>query len=113
MKYLILVVLSFFQTPVFANTIIEVDVINAEYLVEDEQSNKSLCLTVVRVPRNGNLLGIVESVSDCYYARLANSNPGLPLEIDLSELSPIEHSSLRRHLQKMDSQLKFYFSEGE
>jgi hypothetical protein len=113
MKYLFLIVLCLFHVEAFAKAMIEVDVINAEYFIEDDENNKTLCLTVVRVPLNGDLIGIVESLTDCYYARLANSNPGLPLKIDLSLLSPIEHSNLMRHLQKMDSQLRFYFSEGE
>ena len=87
------------------------DVISAEFAVEDQNHNKSLCLTVVRVPGSGKLLGLVESVEDCFYARKAKKSASL--KIDLNAFRSITMPEFEAHLQALDPQLKFYFSEGE
>lgn len=105
MKNLIVVALSLFSLNLFA---FEAEVISAEFMVENE-----LCLTIVRVPATGELLGVVEDIRDCFYARLAKKNPHLPLELHDKYLLPLTHKELLQYLQTMDAQLKFYFSEGE
>ncbi len=108
MKTLILTSLVLFSLNSQAT---EVDVVSAEFGVEDQAQNKTLCLTVVRVPKNGKLLGVVEGIEDCFYARKGKKNPRLTL--NLKSLKPIAETDLLQHLQTLDTQLKFYFSQGE
>lgn len=89
----------------------EVDVISTEFGVEDYTHKKSLCLTVVRVPESGSLLGIVESLEDCFYARTAKKNNRLHLAV--KKLQKINEPEMLNHLQRMDTLLEFYFSDGE
>ncbi len=92
---------------------VEMDVISAEFQVENELNEKTLCLTVVRVPSTGELVGIVEDIYDCFYARTAKRNPHQPLEVNPKYLSPIQEQGLLDHLQRNDAQLDYYFSDGE
>ncbi len=110
MKAFTLLFLSFFTLSLFAAT---VDIVSSEYGVEDDEHNKSLCLTVVRLPQNGKLIGVVETIQDCFYARRARHSSTNQLQIDLNKLKLIDHRPLRQHLQRQDTQLKFYFSDGE
>lgn len=111
MKNFIILFFSLFALNAFAVT--EVDVLSAEYAVKDYNQEGTLCLTVIRVPDNGSLLGVVEDIGDCYYARLARRSYNHKLALDLNKLQKIEHTELREHLQKLDTQLEFYFSDGE
>lgn len=113
MKNIIILLFCLFSLQSFASRTIEVDVISAEFGVEDFDQRKTLCLTVVRIPANGKLLGIVESIDDCFYARTAKKAPNHKLNIVLSPLKAIDHPEMREHLQRMDTQLEFYFSDGE
>ena len=87
------------------------DVLSAEFALEDQNQNKSFCLTVLRNHRTGELFGLVEGVEDCFYARKAKKNP--TLKIDLSAFKKITMPDFEAHLQALDPQLKFYLSEGE
>lgn len=91
----------------------EVDVISAEYGVEDYNNQKTLCLTVVRVPRNGALLGVLESIEDCFYARSAKKSLNHKIKLPLKKLQKITGQEMSEHLQKIDAQIEFYFSDGE
>ena len=91
----------------------EVDVISAEFGVEDYNHRKSLCLTVVRVPKSGSLMGIVESLEDCFYARIAKKAPYNRIQLAVKKLQKIDEPEMREHLQRMDTQLDFYYSDGE
>ena len=88
----------------------EVDVINAEFGVEDESGKPELCLTVVRLPKTGEVVGIVESLYDCFYTRQAKKNPRI--NINLKTLTRPD-SGLLQHLQSRDASLEFLFSDGE
>lgn len=88
----------------------EVDVLNAELAVEDEAGNKQLCLTVVRIPKTGETMGIVETLYDCFYGRQAKKKNAI--DVDLKKLTKPE-PSLLRHLQNRDPSLEFRFSDGE
>lgn len=109
MKNLIILIFCLFAYSAFAST--EVDVLSAEFGVEDDAQRKTLCLTTVRVPSNGKLLGIVEDIYDCYYARLGKKNH--TLQLAMKKLKKIDDPNLRDHLQRMDAQLEFYFSDEE
>jgi hypothetical protein len=110
MKNIIILITLILSLDTFAKPVV-MDVISAEFAVEDQNHNKSLCLTVVRVPGSGELLGLVESVQDCFYARKAKK--AASLKIDLNAFRTITMPDLKAHLQAHDTQLKFYFSEGE
>ena len=110
MKNIILFITLVLSFNTFAKPVV-VDVISAEFAVEDQNQKKSLCLTVVRVPNSGNLLGLVESIEDCFYTRKAKKAP--QLKIDLKTFKKISMPELESHLQAMDTQLEFYFSDGE
>lgn len=109
MKNLIILLFCLFAYSALAS--VEVDVLSAEFGVEDETQRKTLCLTTVRVPANGKLLGIVEDMHDCFYARMGKKNH--TLELAVKKLKKIDDPNLRDHLQRMDAQLEFYFSEEE
>ncbi len=114
MKNLIILIFFLFAYSAFAANAVastEVDVLSAEFGVENEVQEKTLCLTTVRVPANGKLLGIVEDIHDCYYARIGKKNHTLKLAV--KKLKKIDDPNLRDHLQRMDAQLEFYFSDEE
>ncbi len=112
MKNFLILIAFFLSYQAFAKST-EVDVISAEFGVEDHTRSKSLCVTVVRVPQTGALLGVVESIEDCFYARTAKRAQSNLIQMDLSKLQPLSMPALRSHLQSMDGQLKFLFSDGE
>jgi hypothetical protein len=110
MKNILILVFAFMSFESFAHPV-EVEVISAEFGVEDHKYNKSLCLTVARVPKTGELLGLVEGIYDCFYTRKAKKAPRI--KVELSEFKKIELPELQSHLQSLDTQLKFLFSQGE
>jgi hypothetical protein len=112
MKNILILIVCLFSLNSFAKTV-EVDVISAEFGIEDHLQNKSLCLTVVRVPFDGSLLGVVEEIQDCFYARRAKKSPNQKIRIDIKKLRVFTMTELLDHLQTIDTQLKFLFSEGE
>lgn len=112
MKNILILIAFFLSYQAFAKTT-EVDVISAAFGVEDHTQAKTLCVTVVRVPQTGALLGVVESIEDCFYARTAKRAQSNRIEMDLSKLQPLTMPALHSHLQSMDTQLKFLFSDGE
>ena len=89
---------------------VEVDVINAEFGLEDEAGNPQLCLTVVRLPKTGAVVGIVESLYDCFYTRQAKKHPRI--QVYFKRLSKPD-SGLLQHLQSRDASLEFLYSDGE
>lgn len=111
MKNIIILLFCLFSYSAFAN--VTVDVISAEYPVEDYLNRKTLCLTVVRVPQTGDLLGVVEDIGDCFYARAAKKSRNNKIKLPLNKLAKITDPEMKEHLQRMDTQLKFYFSDGE
>jgi hypothetical protein len=112
MKNIILLIICLFSLNAFSSTT-EVEIISAEFGVEDYDFRRTLCLTVVKIPKSGALLGVVESIEDCFYARQAKRSPDNRLQLPLKKLTRIVHPEMQEHLQKMDPQLKFYFSDGE
>lgn len=88
----------------------EVDVISAEFGVEDEAGKPELCVTVVRVPWTGAVLGIVETLYDCFYTRQAKKNPRI--EVNLKTLIR-PGPGLLQHLENQDSGLQFLYSDPE
>ena len=113
MKLLISILFVFISFQAFSASLTEVDVITSEYPVRDFDDRKTLCLTVVRIPSSGKLLGIVEGIEDCFYARAARKSPEHKLFLPLKKLQKIQHSPMSEHLQRLDTQLEFYFSDGE
>ena len=110
MKNIIIFITLLLSLSTFAKPV-GMDVISAEFAVEDQNQNKSLCLTVLRVQSSGELLGLVESIQDCFYTRKAKKVQ--QLKNDLKAFRKIGMPELESHLQALDSQLKFYFSDGE
>lgn len=113
MKNFLILLFCLFSFSALSASTTEVDVISAEFGVEDFDQRKTLCLTVVRIPANGKLLGVVEDIQDCFYAREARSSRNHKLHLAFKKLQKIDHPELREHLQRIDTQLEFYFSEGE
>lgn len=91
----------------------DVDILSSKIGVKDYGNKKSLCLTVVRVPETSSLIGIVESIEDCFYARQAKKSSNHKMELNLKYLKEISDRRMQNHLQTLDAQLKFYFSDGE
>lgn len=112
MKNLLILIVCFLSLNTFAKTI-EVDVISAEFGVEDHFQKNTLCLTVVRIPSDGSIVGVVEGIHDCFYARSAKKSPDHKIHLDLNNLHTFTISELHDHLQSLDGQLKFLFSQGE
>lgn len=109
MKNFILLFVTLFALNSFGA---EVEVISAELGLEDYNQEKTLCLTVVKVPERASLLAVVEDIGDCFYALKAHRGESV-LDVDLDKLQVIHHPELREHLQKRLTQLEFYFSDGE
>lgn len=107
MKTFLLLSALLFSSSSFSSV---VDVISAHFGVEDEAGRPELCLTIVRLPKSGAVVGIVETMYDCFYARKGKKQPHL--EIDFKTLTKIE-PSLLSHLQTQASSLEFLFSDGE
>lgn len=112
MKNLLILLVCLFSLNSFAKAV-EVDVLSAEFGIADQEQRKTLCLTVVRVPETGELLGVVEGLHDCFYARSAKRSAAHKIHLDLNKLAPVTSPELHDHLQTIDTQLKFLFSEGE
>lgn len=89
------------------------DIISTEFGVEDNYHSKTLCLTVLRSPQNGHLYGIVEDIYDCFIARKAANQKSQNFRLDLQKLKTVTNKDLHNYLQTQDTQLKFYFSEGD
>lgn len=89
------------------------DIISTEFGVEDQHQAKTLCLTVLRSPQNGHLYGIVEDIYDCFIARKAANQKSQNFKLDLKKLKSLPSPALHSYLQTQDTQLKFYFSEGD
>ncbi len=107
MKNIIILLFCLFSYSAFSQ--VSVDIISAEYPVEDYEGNPSLCLTVVRTT-SGQLLGIVEPIEDCFYARKARKASSNRLTIFPKDLAKIPVGRLQLHLQRIDAQLEFYYS---
>lgn len=112
MKNILILIVCLISLDTFAKAI-EVDVISTEFGVTDHLQNNSLCLTIVRVPADGSLIGVVEGIHDCFYARTAKKSVDNKIMIDMNGLRTFSVSELHDHLQTLDTQLKFLFSEGE
>jgi hypothetical protein len=112
MKNIILLLCSLISFEVLAAKV-EVDVISAEIGVRDQFRNKSLCVTAVRVPQGGKLLGLVEGIYDCYYARAAKKSYNHRIKVEMNDFKPIQMPELRYHLKTLDSQLTYVLSDGE
>ena len=107
MKNIVILLFCLFSYSAFSQ--VSVDIISAEYPVEDYTGKPSLCLTVVRTTA-GKLIGIVEPIEDCFYARKARHTVGNRLTIFTKDLTKIQAGKLQQHLQSMDTQLEFYYS---
>jgi hypothetical protein len=112
MKNLLILIACLLSLNSFSKTI-EGDVLSWEFGLEDHLQGKTLCLTVVRIPETGALLGVVEDIGDCFYARSAKRSADHKIQLNLNDLKPFPFSELRDHLQTLDTQLEFLFSEGE
>ncbi len=112
MKNIMILLVCLFCWNSFAASV-EVDVLSVDFGIEDHLQNKSLCLTVVRVPATGALLGVLEGIHDCFYARTAKRSPNHKIQLDLKKLTAFTIPELQDHLQSIDTQLKFLFSQGE
>lgn len=110
MKFFALLTL-FISISGFAAT--EVDVLSHEFGFEDINQKKSLCLTVVRFPKNGKVMGILETIEDCYYARLADDSKSQRISINMKDLKKISNKDMKNYLQTLSGELEFYFSEVE
>lgn len=110
MKALIITLLTLVSFQAQA-VLTEVQIVSSHLGVEDQLQQKSLCLTIFRLPHDGSQFGLVESLYDCFYGRKAAKTKRL--KIDLSLLSPLEDETLFWHLQKNLAPLEFYTSSGE
>lgn len=94
-----------------AFSFVEVDVLSTEVGVEDYSQRKALCLTIVRIPKNGSVLGVLETIEDCFIGRMAKKSQRIKL--DLNKLQKITDYEMKDYLQSLDSHIEFYFSEAE
>ncbi len=110
MKTLLTCLFILIASQAFAS---EVEILSHELGLADQNNAKTLCLTIIKVPETEEVFGVLESIEDCYYARQARRSPDHKIDLDLDLLSPVTHPELLQHLQNLDGQLKFLFSEGE
>lgn len=111
MKNILILLFCLLSFNAFSAT--EVDVISTEFPVEDFDQRKTLCLTVIRLPTEGRILGVVESIEDCFYARMSKKSSDHKIRLNVKKLHKIEHPEMAEHLQRLQGPLEFYFSEGD
>lgn len=92
---------------------LRVQVIDAQFGVEDSAGQKTLCLTVARDVESSRLVGVVEDITDCYWARQAHRTPEKILSLPRKDLKPVSDPALLQRLQGFDSQLEFLWSSAE
>lgn len=112
MKAFFIIMLCFISLQAKAKRV-NVDVLSVELGVMDHLGNKTLCLTVVRVPSSGELLGLVEDIYSCYYGRAASKAKNNRLHVEMKELRDFSVNELKDYFQALDSQLKFYYIDTE
>jgi len=91
----------------------QLEVIDSHIGLNDYSERPTLCLTIVRDTHSGELLGILEDITDCFYARKAARNPSRMLEISSNALSKNISSKMLVHLQAFDPALQFVWSNHE
>lgn len=91
----------------------QLEVMDAQIGVLDYTNRPTLCLTVVRDLETNELLGIVEDITDCFYARKASRNPSMILELPDNAFRKMDAGKMLIHLQAFDPALKFLWSNHE
>lgn len=92
---------------------LNVQVINVDIGLNDYADRPTLCLTTAREVETGRLVGVVEDIGDCFYARQANRSPETVLQVPRQYLRPVKTGQMLRHLQAFDSQLEFFWSNAD
>lgn len=110
MKTLIAIITFAFALSVQAA---QLEVMDAQIGVLDYTNRPTLCLTVVRDLETNELLGIVEDITDCFYARKALRNPSMILELHDNAFRKMDAGKMLIHLQEIDPALKFLWSNHE
>ncbi|MFP5491594.1 MAG: hypothetical protein ACLGG0_08840 [Bacteriovoracia bacterium] len=91
----------------------QMEVMDAQIGMLDYTDRPTLCLTVVRDLETDELLGIVEDITDCFYARKASRNPSMILELSDNAFRKMNSGKMLIHLQEIDPALKFLWSNHE
>lgn len=112
MKAFFIIMLCFISLQAKAKRV-NVDVLSVELGALDHLGKKTLCLTVVRVPASGELLGLVEDIYACHYGRAANKAKTNRINVEMRELRDFSVMELKDYFQALDSQLKFYYVDNE
>lgn len=92
---------------------LDVQVISVEIGLNDYENRPTLCLTIGRELKSGHLVGVIEDITDCFWARQANRAPEKILKLPKNYLSPVEEGQMLNHLQAFDSQLEFFWSNAD
>jgi len=92
---------------------LEVQVINVDIGLNDYTDRPTLCLVTAREVSSGRLVGLLEDIGDCFYARQARRSPEKNLRIPGADLSPVKEKEMLQHLQAFDSQLEFFWSSAD
>lgn len=92
---------------------LNVQVISVEIGLHDYEDRPTLCLTIARELKSGLLVGLIEDITDCFWARQANRSPEKILRLPKNYLSPVKQGQMLNHLQAFDSQLEFFWSNAD
>lgn len=96
-----------------AKRTLAIQVINVEIGLNDYTDRPTLCLVVGREVSSGRLVGLIEDIGDCFYARQARRAPEKVLKLPGQYLRPVREQEMLSHLQAFDSQLEFFWSSAD
>mgnify|MGYP003393581062 CR=1 FL=1 len=96
-----------------AKRMLEVQVINVDIGLNDYTDRPTLCLVTGREVSSGRMVGLLEDIGDCFYARQAKRSPEQVLKLPGRYLSPVKEQEMLQHLQAFDSQLEFFWSNAD
>jgi hypothetical protein len=77
----------------------------------DWEGRPTLCVVVVKDLQSQELLGLIEDITDCYWARQAKHQKILRVPVDA--FAPLDNTAMLQHLQALDSQLEFFWSTAD
>ncbi len=92
---------------------LHLEVLDVEIGFKDYDGQPTLCLTRAVEVGTGRSIGLVEDITDCYWARQARASQGVLLYIPAKDFSPLVDDAMSSHLQAFDSQLEFLWSTAD
>jgi hypothetical protein len=78
---------------------------------QDWEGRPTLCVLIVKEAQSQETFGLVEDITDCYWARQAKQQKVLC--VPDNAFAPLDSTAMLQHLQALDSQLEFFWSTAD